>query len=78
MERTYACHTRDGVPFLVWEDPCEVNGNPPSGIPAWIIPWKENHEGYCPWGHKSRTRLVTKPPPPSLFNKVLDLRLGHR
>ena len=35
-----------------------------SSILAWEITWREETSGlYSPWGHKSWTHLVSKPPP---------------
>ena len=46
------------VRFLGWEDPLEKEMATYSSIFAWRILWTEILEGYSPWGHKSRTRLM--------------------
>ena len=44
------------VQFLGWKDPLEKEMGTQSSIPAWEIPWTEEH-GIYPWGLKSQTRL---------------------
>ena len=59
------------VQFLCWEDPLEKEMGTHSSIPAWEIPWTEEH-GICPWGPRVRHNLATKPrPPPPYLEGVM-------
>ena len=47
------------VQSLSWEDPLEKEMTTHSTIRAWRIPWREEPDGFSPWGH---TELDTTEP----------------
>ena len=42
---------------LVWEDPLEEGMATHSSLLAWRIPWTEEPDPMCPWGHKESDLL---------------------
>ena len=47
-----AGNARVQVQSLSWEDPLEKEMATHFSILAWKIPWTEESDGLCPWGHR--------------------------